>query len=60
MKYELFKKDSYSLIEQSSIPYMPCMAKHSKGKTLAVGIENDHSWETFAVAASFSNECLWL
>ena len=33
------------------------MAKHLRGKTFTVGIENE---KTFAVAASFNNECLWL
>ena len=28
------------------------MAKHSRGKTFAVEIENDHSQEKFTVAAS--------
>ena len=33
VKYELFEKDSHSLIKQSSIPYVPYMAKHSMWKT---------------------------
>ena len=37
--------------------------KYSMGKTFEVhmvGIENDLLRETFALAASFNNECLWL
>ena len=40
--------------------HIPYTAKHLRGKTFAVGVENDRSQEMFAVAASFNNECLWL
>ena len=36
------------------------MAKHSRGKTFMVKIKMTVYGKTFAVAASFSNECLWL
>ena len=34
--------------------------KTFEGETFTVGIENDRSQETLAVAVSFNNEYLWL
>ena len=41
-------------IRTSKIPYV---TKHLRGKTFAVEIEHG---KTFAVAASYNSECLWL
>ena len=40
--------------------YVPCTAKHLRGKLLQFEYKMTVHWKTFAVAASFNSECLWL
>ena len=51
----LLMVNHYELFYYKNIPYM---AKHSRGETYAVRIENECSWETFMIEAPFHNECL--